>query len=134
MKIKYVMISLFFATQIFISSCEKDEGEGGTSEIVGKVYVKDYDPSFNFIISEYYAQAEDVYIVYGNDIVHSDRTRTHYDGTFRFQYLQKGSYKIYAYSRDSTFNSPSGYIPIEVEVKISKNYQTVETEEIQILK
>lgn len=116
-----------------IQACEKEEGEGGTSTITGKVYVLDYDGNFSKIINEYYAPDEDVYIIYGNDKIYGDDFKTHYDGTYHFQYLQKGKYTVYAYSKDSTGTSPSGVIPIMKEVNITENNQTVEVEDLVIL-
>lgn len=118
---------------IGISSCEKTEGEGGTSSISGKVRVIDYNSNFTLINSEYYAQESRVYIIYGDDITHSRDVRTNFDGTFRFSFLKKGTYHIYAYSKDSSFTSPSGYIPIIVSVDITKNNQHIEVDDIVVL-
>lgn len=134
MKINIVSILFVIAGYFFLTSCEQTEGEGGTSEIVGKVFVQDYNSALTVLEKEYYAQEEDVYIIYGNDNVYTDRFRTHFDGTFRFQYLRKGKYSIYAYSKDMTGESPTGMIPSIIEVEISKNYQTITTEDIVIIK
>lgn len=127
----FLFISLTF---LGLLGCEKEEGEGGTSSLIGKVYIVDYNADFSQIESEYYAQEEDVYIVYGDDNIYSDRFRTHYDGSYRFQYLRKGDYTIYAYSKDTTGISPSGYIPVSKTIKISKTQQEVEVENIVIIK
>ncbi|MCK4663350.1 MAG: hypothetical protein KAT68_10825 [Bacteroidales bacterium] len=126
-----------FGLIVFLSltqSCTKEEGEGGTSSITGKVYVINYNSEFTEINSEYYAQEEDVYIIYGDDDVYSERFKTHYDGTYRFQYLRQGNYKIFAYSKDSTENSESGYIPVVINVEITDNYQEIKVQDIIILK
>ena len=129
------LIFLFITTTFFcLLSCEKEEGEGGTSTITGKIYVLNYNTDYTQIESEYYAQEEDVYIVYGDDNIYSDRFRTHYDGSYRFQYLRKGDYTIYAYSKDTTGISPSGYIPVSKTIEISKTQQEVEVEDIVIIK
>lgn len=126
--------SLFFLLAALISlwGCEKHAGEGGTSEIRGKVYVIDYDQSFTHILSEYYAPEEDVYIIYGNDDVYSDDFETHYDGTYRFRYLQKGKYTVFAYSKSET--AASGVEPVKIQVEIREDFQTVELEDLVIFK
>jgi len=99
----------------------------------GKVLVRQYNASFTILQEEYYAQDEDVYIIYGDDITFGDRTRTCYDGTYEFKYLRPGTYTIYAYSKDSTFQTNS-MIPVIREMTISKNHEVVEVPEIIILK
>lgn len=131
---RYILLIITGLLTAGLFSCAKDEGEGGTSSITGKIYVQDYNANFTILESEYYGQEIDVYIVYGNDYVYSDRFRTHYDGTYRFQFLRKGNYTIYAYSKDMSGNSASGLIPVEKEVKITANHQEVEVEDIVIIK
>ena len=114
-------------------SCEKTEGEGGTSSIIGKVRVKNYDSSFKVLLDEYYAQEQRVYIIYGDDITHSDDVRTNYDGTYRFSFLRKGIYHIYAYSKDSTGTVASGIVPEIKTAEITKNNQHIELDDIIIL-
>jgi len=113
-------------------SCEKEAGEGGTSEIRGKIYVNKYNADMSDTIKKYYAQEEDVYIIYGDDDIYSDRTRTNYDGSFIFKYLQKGKYKIFAYSKNLYL--PAGKEPIIVEVEIEDDFQTVELSKDIVIK
>ena len=128
-----LLITIVFSTLI---SCEKEEGPGGTSHVLGKIWVKDYINDFSVLTAEYWAEEEDVYIIYGNDTIFSDRTHTNYDGSFWFKYLHKGTYTIYAYSRDSsTVNpSPSGRIPIKVVVTIDEPGKDYIVPQITILK
>jgi hypothetical protein len=128
-----ILIVSFFLIFTTISSCKKEAGEGGTSTIKGKVYVKDYNSTFTAINAEYYAIEEDVYIVYGDNDVYSDRFRTHYNGSYVFTNLKKGKYHVYAYSKDSTFTAPSGLIPIMKTIEIKSNNQTIIVEDIVIL-
>ena len=66
-------------TQLVITSvilfsffgCKKDEGVGGTSTITGKVFVHDYDASFQILSATYPKTELDVYIIYGDS--HSRR-------------------------------------------------------------
>ena len=42
---------------------------------------------------------EDVFIIYGNhEYGYDDKVKTSFDGTYRFNYLNDGNYKIYAYN------------------------------------
>ncbi|MEA3494658.1 MAG: hypothetical protein U9R42_01340 [Bacteroidota bacterium] len=132
---KKIVLSIFVVIAIFLlQSCEKTEGEGGTASIIGKVFVKDYNSEFTTLKAEYYAPDEEVFIVYGNDVVYNDNFKTHYDGTYLFEYLRKGKYTIFVYSKDSSGVSPSGIITVEKEVNITEEGQIVEIEDIIILK
>jgi hypothetical protein len=112
-------------------SCKKDPGEGGTSGITGKVFVKDYNSSFTVLEEEYYGPGIWVYIVYGDDVSYGDRKQTNYDGTYEFKYLRPGTYHIYAYSKDSTLQTTADIAVIK-EVEIKKQYQQTEAPEITI--
>ncbi len=130
------IFSLSLIAVIFCTfSCKKTEGPGGTSTIIGKIWAKDYTSDFSYLKAEFWAEEEDVYIIYGNDSIYSDRTKTNYDGSYWFQNLNPGSYTIYAYSRDSSRvnYSPSGRIPIKVTVNIDKNGTDVIAPQITIL-
>lgn len=126
---KYLIILMAL---LWLSSCEKSAGEGGTSSITGKVYIEKYNADQSFLIKEYYAQEEDVYVIYGDDEVYSERFRTHYDGSFIFKNLRPGSYKVFAYS-DDIYES-SGKKPIIKEVEITENNQIVDVGDIIIKK
>jgi len=119
---------------IVASSCAKEPGEGGSSKITGKVYVREYDPYFTFLITEYYAPDEDIYIIYGDGVTYNERIRTGPDGDFEFPYLRPGKYRLYVYSADSTMASQSGDIAVYRDAEITKNKQTVDVGTIVILK
>lgn len=119
----YLFILIGIVSLSFIS-CIDEEGEGGTSVIEGKVF-KVLHPDDNFPITSYNdtlksisgadsiviktdtilradtfpAAKEDVYIVYGNEPIYGDKMETGKDGNFRFRYLTKGTYYIYAYTK-----------------------------------
>ncbi|HAN00042.1 MAG TPA: hypothetical protein DCQ26_15690 [Marinilabiliales bacterium] len=107
------------------ASCEKVEGPGGTSKIIGNVWVRNYNADFSRLNNEYWAQEQDVYLIYGSDSIHSDKTETSYNGSFMFEYLQKGDYTVFVYSKDSTLAAPSGYVPVTTQVSISDKGETV---------
>ena len=121
------VLSLFF-----LASCEKEAGEGGTSTIMGRVKVKNYNSDFTIKYGEYYEEGIDVYIIYGNDSIYSDDFETGIDGWYRFEFLNKGKYRVYAMSADSTRTSASGSIPVVKEVFIDENKTTVIVNDIVI--
>jgi hypothetical protein len=115
-------------------SCKKDEGLGGTSTIKGRVIIRQYNSNFTELIEQYYATDEDVFIIYGDDVVYGDKVTTSYDGTYEFEFLRKGSYKIYAYSKDSANYPTKHLIPVIVSASISGKKETVKAADIVILK
>ena len=125
---------------IIFAGCKKDEGPGGTSTIKGKVIVYDFDHSFQQSSPTliYPAVDENVYIIYGTDhTTYDDNYKTTFDGTYEFKYLQKGNYRLFAYSKDSTgayLNNPTlNDIPSFINVEITKNGSTVTGPDIIIL-
>jgi hypothetical protein len=121
------------------AGCKKDEGPGGTSTIKGKVIVHDFDPAYqNSVPVIYSATDEDTYIIYGADhSTYDDDYKTSFDGSYEFKFLQKGHYRLFAYSKDSTGahtgNLPSLKIPVFVDVEITSNGSTVTAPDIIIL-
>jgi len=84
---------------ILMFSCIDEEGEGGTSIVQGTVYkVIHHDDIYSFDADTIPAPKENVYIVYGNDAIYGDKMETGYDGFYKFKYLTKGTYKVYAYT------------------------------------
>jgi hypothetical protein len=138
MKAKIILISLLGFLLIF-NSCKKEAGVGGNSSIRGKVYAKYYNKNFSVLADSGYAPNIDVYIIYGDNIAYGDHQKTTYDGAFEFKYLQKGQYKVYAFSKDSTgaaSNHVNQYAPrigIVKETTITKNKQQIELPEIHII-
>ena len=120
-------IALFFFLGIFLFACKKEAGEGGTSVIEGRVM--NYSISFNGTSNDttiFPKPKEDVYIIYSDDEgeVWDDNFETHWDGTYRFEYLRKGSYTIFIYE-DSTIVGTINYdYPIFKHVSITNNNST----------
>ncbi len=125
----YCFIIIIVLTTVF-NSCKKDEGIGGTSEIVGKLVKINYPDNNLTMIDTIVASGEDVYIIYGENEFYDDDIETHFDGTFQFKYLNKGKYTVFAYSKD-TLGSDND-IAIKREVEISKNNQTIDLGTIYI--
>lgn len=114
-----------------LGACSKEEGKGGTATLTGKIYVKDYN-SNGQIKGEYYAPAEDVYIIYGNNTMFGDDTKTNYDGTYQFDGLRTGDYTIFAYSKCDA--CASGVTPVFQSVTIETKGKEVEVATITITK
>lgn len=132
---KKITCVILFLLAIGISACKKEAGEGGNSTIKGKVQVHDYNGSFPALpYSNYGAQAEDVYIIYGDGTTADNRTKTSFDGSFEFQYLRKGTYKIFVYSDDSNFVAPSGKVVVQEQIEITKNKSEVIAPDMLIIK
>ena len=126
--IVFVLISLSFF------SCKKQPGEGGFASTEGKVYAKDYDDSYTLLTAEYYIPSETVYIIYGDGTEVANTVKTSYDGSFKFNYLRKGTYKIFVLSEDST--KPFLAVPKEVlvQVNITKRKDKVVLDDFVIIK
>ena len=123
---------VIIALSITFLSCEKEVGEGGTSTLKGRVLVKNYNSDFSVKLGEYYAPGVDVFILYGNDMIYSDKFETGLDGWYHFEFLTKGEYTVYALSADSTRQSPSGETVVLQKVSITENNQTVTVPDIVI--
>jgi len=119
--ILFLMIAIIF-------SCKKDAGKGGTSIIKGSVTVKEYSKYNNQLIRTLDAIDKSVYIIYDNNDYYGDRVKTNSNGYYEFKGLQKGNYKIYAYSETSNYAKEAVY----VNVNISSNSSTNEANEIKI--
>jgi hypothetical protein len=119
-----------FLFLFFISSCQKDAGEGGTSTIQGSVYkISTY---YNVLTQQndtvYYQldSGEDIYIIYSEDEndFYDDNIETNWNGQYRFDYLRKGDYTVFIYA-DSTDNLNVSYdYPIFHHVTIEENNAT----------
>ncbi len=129
--------TVFIITALFtliIIGCTKPPGEGGTSRIKGRIYVRDYNSNFTFLQDSFYAMEERVYVTYGDNDFYDDDIRTGYDGTYVFDHLRKGSYTVFAYSDDSLQVTPGLMYPVFRTVEITEEYQTVEVPLIILLK
>lgn len=96
---KKINILLIGLVALLSYSCVNEEGEGGVSVIEGKVFkVMHYNNIYSFETDTFPAAKEDVYIMYGDEPIYGDKMETGYDGYFRFRFLNKGTYRVYAYS------------------------------------
>ena len=117
----------------FFTFCKKEAGPGGKVNIRGKVYVKNYDPSFGILLSEYYVSGENVFITYGDETTVGDNVKTSYDGSYVFPFMQKGKYKIWAVSKDSSSTDPTATKSIIQQIEVTSKKGDVTVPDIVIL-
>ena len=99
MKRTISILAVLCAAVLLLTACSKGEGEGGTGTIEGKIMRVLHDNNnYNLTTDTVVGSKVDVFIVYGDDIFYGNDTETGEDGTYRFQYLKKGTYTLYAYS------------------------------------
>ncbi|MBK9318668.1 MAG: hypothetical protein IPM91_07470 [Bacteroidetes bacterium] len=68
----------------------------------------------------------DVYIIYGDDgNAIDDRTRTSFDGSYKFEFLKKGKYKIFVYTEDTALSNFGNEKALILETEITKNNSEV---------
>lgn len=103
---------------LLVISCSKSPGVGGKTTIKGKVeatYVK--EGSFDTV--EVGAIPDHrVYIVYGDGMTQDDDQRTSPDGSYKFEFLNPGDYKVYSFA-DSKLNA-SGLVEVSHKVNVGK--------------
>ena len=116
---KQNILSLTLLMLLLLTACKKP-GVGGDASITGYVHVQKWNATFTQYISQFAGKDVYVYIVYGNHSGYDKRIKTDYAGRFEFPYLYKGDYKVYLYSRDSTFSDPSGTIPVLRNITLTK--------------
>ncbi len=99
---KKTLIVLYTIFSALFISCNQNEGLGGSSSLEGFVYnVVHKDDDYSIVSDTFPAAGEKVYIVYSDDVedpVADKDVDTNKNGMFRFEYLRKGNYTIYALS------------------------------------
>ncbi len=119
-----ILTLLSFSLIFVFSSCKKTEGPGGSSTISGKIHAEIHDGAGN-LLADYDIAKEDVYIIYGNESsTFDDKVKTSYDGTFKFDYLEKGSYQVFVYEKDPTI--PAGKVVKIIDAEITDKKSTVD--------
>ena len=83
---------------LLFSACKKEEGDGGKAEIRGTVLEQRYNLSGNPAGDPYPLADHRVSIIYGDGQYYDDDTRTGPNGEYRFPWLRRGSYRVYAIS------------------------------------
>ncbi len=126
-------VFLAFCLLLFFVSCEKEPGEGGNSVITGKVLVRTYTV-FPTIYSDKPSMDQDVFIVYGGSSnAIDDRTRTSFDGSYKFQFLKKGDYRVFVYTEDTALSNFGRDKAIILQTKITSNNSEVRLPELTVV-
>ncbi len=125
---------LFFSilTLSLTNSCKKVEGPGGGAVIKGVIQEQKYNALGN-VIAEYPAANQSVYLIYGTtDQFYDDDVKTSYDGSFVFNYLQKGTYTVFVYEDNA--NEPSGKSVVKETFEITDKGEVKDLGTINIKK
>ncbi len=114
---------LTVALILLFTSCKKEPGFGGLSCIEGKVYATDYTPNSGIIEAEgYTADMKVVISVEGSNTI-LDETKTNLDGSYRFEKLRKGTYKVWTFTEcDTCTNNET---PVIQSVEVKSNRETI---------
>jgi hypothetical protein len=84
---------------LFIASCTKGPGPGGRAKIKGKLFAKNLDKTLSFVTDSGFVADEKIYISYGDNTSVGNDVTTSFDGSFEFDYLRPGNYKVWAISK-----------------------------------
>lgn len=105
------LIVMLVATMLWLPSCNKGPGLGGTGTVQGFVKLVHHpDNDYTLASDTLVAAKTDVFIVYGDEAYFGDDAETGSDGMYRFEYLLPGQYTVFAYS-----TLPSGEKVAETE-------------------
>lgn len=121
---------LIIFSLLTLQACKKQEGYGGNCAIKGVLKLRSYNADFSSLKSETTLADEYVYIVFEDGKGYGDRVKTSYDGSFSFTHLQRGNYKLYVYSKDTTLMTTDDVVYL-TDVKISKNREIVDAGELK---
>ena len=118
-----LLIFQILTISCIITSCSKEEGEGGEGTIFGIVYkiiddgkiITKADGSYAFDKDTIIAKDEDVFIIYGDyKFGYDDKTSTGFDGTYCFKYLNDGKYTLYSLSDVASGDKVASFANVEV--------------------
>lgn len=96
-RFSFYLLLLSFAS--LLSACNSGEGEGGSGTVEGTVKLI-LHPNDDYLLGTDTVDAAkvDVFIRYGEDAFYGDDVETDETGFYRFKYLNKGTYTLFAYS------------------------------------
>lgn len=126
-------ITLICLIAISFNSCKKEPGVGGRATITGKVIIDEYDNTFTVYRTSYPGQDQNVFITYGDDNTVGDQTKSSFDGSFKFEFLQKGKYKIFVISKDSSQKVASVTIEVLQAVEITESKEVIALSDMHII-
>jgi len=133
-------VALFLSIVLFMTSCDKDPGEGGTSAINGEVYkiFTFQNPNTGNWDTSYYQfdAGKDVFIIYSDNQseIYDDKFETDYNGRYHFEYLRNGEYTIYTYADSSDASNVRYDYPVFRNVKITSSNSIITAKDFVIEK
>lgn len=127
-----LLFSLFALLIVCLAACNKQAGPGGTSTIKGTVII---DSIYAEKSGVYYATDQRmgglrVYLSYGDSLINQKDTRTNPDGTFFFDYLNKGTYTVYIIG--DNFWTTNNQMTASAKVEITDRKSTVTSSDLHI--
>ena len=132
-KFRFFSFLYMFSSLLLFPSCNKEPGVGGRATIKGNLFADNFYSRSNWTRSP--MADERVYLVYGDAKKCADNDiRTGYDGSFEFNFLRKGKYKLFAYSLDTNTKIPCSIIPVVKEVEIKKSDEVISISDFIIYK
>jgi hypothetical protein len=113
---KHFLYLFLFLFLFLFNACNKDEGLGGSSSLEGYVYnVIHQDDNFSFTKDTFPALDNRIFLEFGdNDYNVGEDKRTGREGYYRFDYLRKGNYTVYAVSNFADGYSEAVFQKIKV--------------------
>lgn len=115
-----------------LASCKKFEGPGGKAQITGSIQGNKYDGAGN-LLATYAMKDHNVYLIYGNDSgdnFYDDDISTSYDGSFEFNYLTKGNYRLFTYGKCPS--CPGGDTVLIYDIEITGKKEVIDLGTINI--
>jgi len=131
-----VLTIMIMFSALWLVGCEKSPGEGGSASIRGKVLVEEHLISSQ-VETSYFAKDEKVFLIFGEDTEFDLDTRTSYDGSFEFEFLRTGNYRVFVYSDCSPLDSEcdnSETKAVILDVSINDKNETIDLDTIIIEK
>lgn len=125
-----IQLAFLFTVLISLLSCNKEEGRGGRASIEGYVKTSFYCAENGEFISKNGGIGERVYISYGDNSSYDDNIRAGSNGYYKFNYLNKGTYRITVISECDT--CVSRMIEVSKTVDLEKKDEAV-LEDINII-
>lgn len=117
---------LAFPILALITACNKEPGEGGKAEIRGRLMEQDYSNGGLPVGAPYPVAGNNVYIIYSDatdGAYPNDNVDSGPNGEFRFIWLRKGTYTLYALS--DCANCASGTKTIYATAEIGDRKEVV---------
>jgi hypothetical protein len=124
------MTATLVALALLCGACNKEPGEGGRAELRGQLFEQRFNNLGNPMGPPYPLADERVFIIYGDGEFHDDNVRTSPDGRYRFPWLKRGDYTVYAISECGDFRGCN--YAVMRKVTIGKRKEIVEVPDIII--